>query len=306
MKIDTTSFCNQQNINELFKVVASTNKESRFIDFISNDTLFTIIITILIFFLGEFVKFLFKKHDQVKKNRETRKFIKYYLDIVVPYIESIVIGYRKVSEETSINSGIHVFSPIVYKSDWRKILSIDGREIYVSFKDKIEINKIIRQLDYIDEIVMVCEKYHGKMLQNTDIIRGKLQSKYNTFLDSVTSYLDQIRREYPNDHKKDETYIFLNRLIILHHQELKNDNRDISKFYIEILRPIIEYVVDTDLFRNNPYAEIIATEAKMFSNLYFELGIVTEDIKSQYAEYSKNISNAREVMSINIDKINWN
>lgn len=305
-KIDSLILQNHQNINELSKAIIANNNDSRLIEFVSNDTLFTIIITLIIFFLGEFVKWLFKRNEQLKKNKETRRFIKYYLDIIIPYTEQIEIGYKKVSETTNINTGIDILSPKVLKNDWRKILKIDVREIYNSFKEKEAINKIIRQLDVIDENVTMCEIYHNLLLQKTDIMTEKLQIKYKDFKNSVFSYTEYIRKEKPNDYKNDGIYIFLNECMLLHIKDVKDNYRNVSKFYAETLRPILEYLVDNNYFRESQYAENITKEANCFSDLYFVLSEELEDFKKQYADYSKNINTARVSIMNDIDKINWN
>lgn len=304
-KIDSLILQNHQNFNELSKAIIATNNDNRFIEFISNDTLFTVIITLIVFLLGEFVKWLFKRNQQLKKNKETRRFIKYYLDLIIPYAKQVEDGYKKVAEATTINTGLDIFSPKVFKNDWRKILNIDAREIYDSFQEKEQINKIIRQLDVIDENVTMCEMYHHLLRKKTDIFTRKLQKKYKAFKKSVFSYTEQIRKEKPNDYRNDGIYVFLNESMLLHIADVKENHRNTIKFYTETLRPILIYLVDNDLYRESQYAENITNEANRFSNLIFELTKELEDFKIQYAEYSKNINKARLSIMENLDLIDW-
>jgi hypothetical protein len=304
-KLDSLILRNHQNFNELSKAIIATTNDSRLIEFVSNDTLFTLFITLLVFFLGGVVSWLFKRNEQSRKNKETRRFVKYYLDLIVPYVEQIEVGYKKVSETTTIDTGIDIFSPKVLKNDWRKILSIDAREIYSSFKEKEVINKIIRQLDVIDENVTMCEIYHSLLRQKTDITTEKMQIKYKAFKDSVLNYTEHIRKEKPDDFKNDGVYIFLNESILIHVKDVQDNYRNTSKFYNETLRPILLYLVDSNLFRISQYADNITNEAKLFSDLLFELTKELEDFKKQYADYSTNINKARLSIMNNMDKINW-
>lgn len=304
-KLDSLIIKNHQNFNELSKAIIGSNNEIRLIKFVSNDVLFTLVVTLSVFVLGGLVKWIWQLIELSKKKRDTRKFIKYYLDKVIPNVEDIEIKYKEISDETNINTGLDIIAPKVLTHDWCTILKIDAREMYFSFREKEAINKIIRQLDSIDEIVSTCGIYHNLLLQKTDRITEKLQLKYKDFRNSVLIYTEYIRKQNPDNYRNDKIYIFLNEHILNHIKEVKENFRNTMKFHAETLRPILIYLVDSDLFRNSQYAENITTEANHFSDLYFELSKTLEDFSKQYAEYSKIIRTARISIVDNREKIKW-
>ena len=304
-KLDSLIFQNHQNFNELSKAIIASNNDNRFIEFVSNDALFTLVITLFVFFIGGLAKWIWKLIELSNKNKKTQTFIKYYLDKVVPNVEQIETIYKNVSEATCINVGIDIISPKVYTYDWHTILKIDAIEIYFSFKEKEAINKIVRQLNFIDEIISNCEIYHNLLLHKTNKTTEKLQIKYTDFKDSVFAYTEYIRMEKPNNFNSDNVYVFLNEHMIKHINDVKENYRNTTKFYNETLRPILLYLVDSNLFRVNQYANNITNEANRFSDLYFELSKELEDFSKQYADYSKHISTARISIINNMAIINW-
>lgn len=303
-KIDTLISHNNENLKEISNAIIASNKGSRFIEFISNDTLFTLIITTLVIFLVEFSKSFFKWMVNRKKKKELRSFIKIHIDEILPYIEKIENKYLELSNEATIDTGLYILPAKVFMFDFRIVLNSDLRELYNSFKEKNKIINVVSSLDSISEFIIQSEIYHDKLVLKTEKLQNIIKTKYDEFLKSVSVFIEEIRKNNPHKYQQIEEFKFLNDKLIYHYKNISNTRKS-TVFYKETLRPILEYIVDNKLFRVSQNADKISTIAREFSNVYSDLDNEINSYKNQFFLFSATIGDIRKLIQKNIDEMNW-
>ena len=305
-KIDTLIIHNNENFKELSNAILASNKGTRFIEFISNDTLFTLLITSAVIFLVEISKSLIQNYTIKRQEKQLRKFIKVHLDKILPYIEIIEYKYQELSSQAKVETGIYVLPAKVFMFDFKIVLNSDLRELYKSFKEKNKIINIVSQLDSISEYINHSEIYHNRAFTRTEKLQNSINIKYDEFLNSASIFLEEFRKEYPNRYQQMDDFKFLNEKLLIHSKYIAAGTRNISIFYKEILRPILVYIVDNKLASESQNANKILSIARDFSNIYFEFDNEINAYKQQFYLFSITIKDIRESILKNIDELNWN
>lgn len=303
-ELDSVKMQNQRDFNKLGQTILISHKKEGFLKFVSNDGLFTTIITILVFSLGVLINIIFKWIKRSKRRKETRVFVKYHLDkIIDSYSTKLHEAYYDFSQNTTIDSGILLTPPKILSNDFQRILHVDSKELFNAIGKKKELSNIVSQVDFLNNLIPEVQAYHDNALKGSNKFREKINDSLNKYVDSLADFVEY-ERVNTKEYASTEPYITINDSIIKFDAEIAG-KRELQKFYDEILRPNQEYLVKSDLFRTHDIGKIIAQQGKDLSYLINDLKGLTDEFKNQYSEFSELVKTSFESMKSNTDKISW-
>ena len=270
----------------------------------SNDTVFTITTTLIVFSLGILANYIIKKCEKRKSKRETRQFVKYHLDkIIDSFSTKLNTAYSDVSKNTTIDSGITLTPPKLLSNDFQRILHLESKELFNSVINKNELSNIVSQVDFLNNLISEVQVYHNLALKDSNDLRKRFNERLNQYLDSLDDFLEY-ERENTKHYDKTLPYKTINDSIIKFYKEVSG-KRELKKFHDEILIPNQEYLVSSDLYRIHPNAKEIAKIGKDLSLIFNDLDGLTSEFKEQYKEFADLIVISIESMNNNIIKIKW-
>lgn len=286
------------------QTVEVANKKDNIFKVVSNDALFTTITTIIVFSLGILINIIGKKVERERHKRSIRTFIKQHLDnIVGPFSNRLQSAYNKIATETTIDSGITLTPPKILSNVFQRILHLDSKELFDSIKEKKELSNMIGQIDFLNNLIPEVQSYHTDALSKSNEFREKFNSGISHYMDSLAEF---VKHEKNNtlSHELTEPYKIINASILKFYKEIAGQ-RELQKFYDEILRPNQEYLIKTKLFETHALGKQIAKQGKDLSHLFNELLILTEEFKGQYSEFYELIKSSTNSLKENMEKINW-
>lgn len=294
----------KSDFNKLNTTIEISNKEDSILKFVSNDALFTTITTILVFTLGIIANIISKKIGNLKRQKETRDFVKHHLDnIVNSYCIRLAEEYQKISVETNIDNGVSLTPPKILSNNFERILKIDSKELFNSVKIKAALSNILSQIDFLNSLRTEVQQYHNAALSSSDKIREKLNDKINYYLKSIIVFIEY-EKQINSNYTESEPYVRLNNSIMHFYNSLAG-KRALKKFYDEILKPNQDYLVDKKIYRTHKYADEIINIGKNIYLDFAELNQITNEFKEQYNEFSNLIKHSQDSLNENISKINW-
>lgn len=281
------------------------SEQEKFLELISYDTVFTVVTTISIFIFGFLINGLVKYNQRKKEQKQIKLYFKTFLDrIVDDYLGKLSKLYKDFYQTTDINSGIPSSPPKVLSGDFERIKSINGEKIFHSIKEKESLSRIFNQIDFIEKLILEITEYHQHIRTVSDSLRNPMQEMLNKYFDTLSKYTEYVRINNPTYPRCQDFYSLVNDSLGLYHQGLSK-SRQISKVYYEIIRPIQNAVVNSEIFRNDVIGFEIAEKGKDFSLKYTRLRMFTVDIKLSYRSFSGLINSAKLNLESERKKINW-
>lgn len=264
--------------------------EINYFDFISNDTLFTIIITSSIFILGYFFKWLSKFVDNYHYKNRLKKYFTQRVDTVIKKrLPVLSNGFSSYFKAVNINSGIPITPPLQLVGDYERLSNIDLEKYLSVYNHNHSVSKLVSGTDFIVKLLKVSDSFHNRALNESNIIRNDLALLLDNYLDKLAEYLDYEKENLPL-YENDKIWILINDALKLANSPDYIGKRVLSKIIIKIIRPIQRNLVDSNYYRTKPLAKEITTLGKSISNKYYRLEILTVEVKRQYKSFYLNIN----------------
>ncbi|MES2397873.1 MAG: hypothetical protein V4549_17810, partial [Bacteroidota bacterium] len=97
--------------------VETIGKEEKLWGLFTYDTVFTVVVTLLIFIIGICIDRLIKYWDKLKKQKESRLYFKHFLDIIIDKTcPQLIKLYNEVYQNNGIDAGIPTAPPKILTS----------------------------------------------------------------------------------------------------------------------------------------------------------------------------------------------
>lgn len=271
---------------------------------ISDDALASTLITISVFIIGYFIDYLLKKRSENKNNKEIRSFIHFHLSkITTNYLPTIISKYLEASETTTVDSGVLTTPPKILSNDFQRILKIDSVLLFNCFSEKKNISNIISQVEFIDELLKEVQIYHQNFFTKSDPMREELEIQLYDYFDLLASFLEFEERDN-NSSTNSETVNLISRLVFLYYDEIAS-TRNLQRLYDEIVRVIQHRLVSTDIYKTHSVCKKIVYKGKKISHLFTSIKDITQEYCDQYKAFSEMMSNSKNSLIENINKIKW-
>jgi hypothetical protein len=295
---------NRLQVNELKESIQLLGKNERLIDYVSNDALFTTITTIIVFTLGVLINQLINRIKRERHKSTIRRYVKHHLDnITTKFTSTIQTAYTKFATETSIDNGLTLTPPKILSNNFKRVLNINDKELHDSVRNKKAISNVRSQIEFMDNLFIEVQEYHSHALKKSNEFREKLHDDLNSYFDSLAEFLDY-EEGMNSDFMEGESCQFINEKILLYYNEMAG-KRTLERFFKEILRPIQEYLIKTELYRTHLIGKQIASQGKNITHLYSNLALLTEEIKAQYKEFASYVENSNTALKEEVEKIKW-
>lgn len=277
---------------------------------ISYNTIFTVITTIFVFFLGVIFQ---KRLEQNKRKINLKSTKDHFLYLtkelpnkyIIPHIEQL----RKFYLNLNIDTNIGVIPPITISGDLKRLYEFSSNDLFTAFhtltNDDFEkdLHKILSQIDYLIEQTNIIYKYHNSMLLRNNELRNEIQILIEEYLDLIANSIRNIKKE-DKQFNTNPFWIYINEILLDYYQD-QNRNNTISYFYSNLLRPMQEKLVTEGYDRNINEAEQITQLGKKIIIRRYYLRHQTISIRLQYRyfyqetysllvyfnEFLKNLSN---------------
>lgn len=267
---------------------------------VSNDTIFTVIVTICIFVIGIILNRLLRVYDRLKKNWQIREhFIYFYNRTNKNLLPPLISCYKEFYTTTDINSGFSKTSPKLMSGDFKRISEYDTSILLGAFNYKKDVTRILSHADFIEKLTAEADFFYYSVLKDSDVFRDKLTRLLEEYFHLLSEYVDYERNNTPA-FEQDAIWILINSSIVKYYNDFAG-KRLLSKFYREILRPIQKELVISNYFRTKPKAKEIAFLGKEISHRYMDLKRLTVEVKIQYRHFAFLLTDIRkELISYNL------
>jgi hypothetical protein len=257
---------------------------------ISYNTLFTVITTLFVFFLGV----VFQKRLERHKRRINLKSIKenfLYLVKVLPhrYIIPHIEQLRNFYLNSNIDTGVTIIPPITISGDLKRLSEFSSNDLFTAFRTLIkndfekDLHNILSQIDYLIEQTNIIDKYHNVVLSRNDELRNEIQNLIEDYLDLISNSIRDIKKE-DEQYEKNPFWVFINNMLLEYYNDPKRNNT-ISYLYKHLLRPMQEKLVKEGFDRQIKEAEQITLLGKKITTRRFYLRHQTISIKLQYRQF---------------------
>lgn len=257
---------------------------------ISYNTLFTVITTIFVFFLGV----LFQKRLERYKRRTVLKSIKenfLYLVRVLPdrYISPHIEQLRNFYLASNIDTGVTITPPITISGDLKRLSEFSSNDLFTAFRTltkndfEKDLHNILSQIDYLIEQTNIIDKYHNAILARNDELRNEIQNQIEDYIDLIANTIRDIKKRDEN-YEQNPFWVYINEMLIAYYND-PNRNNTISFLYKNLLRPIQVELVNKGYDREIKEAEEITLLGKKITTRRFYLRHQTISIKLQYRQF---------------------
>lgn len=304
-RFDSIISIQSKELKTLDSLVATLqqNDGEKFLNKFTYDTVFTVLVTISIFFIGIVVDRIIKYYDKCVQAKDLNKYFKYYLDKIADKITPRLIElYRKTYTETNIDTGISTNSPRVLTGHFERIKNIDNKELFNSINQSEELSSILSSVDFINKLTIEVEDYHSMVRKEDDIMRKELDLKMSHYFSKLAEYIEHLNLNNPQYQHRDEFRELVNNSILLYYQQIAK-TRQFKRTYKQIIRSIQNKVVETNIFRVDPKAKEIAEIGKDVSYRYYKLKRVTTEFRIQYRAFNRALNDTLIKLREERDKI---
>ena len=261
------------------------------------DTVFTVLVTLLIFILGIIIDRIIKRKQEKKELEELRSyFLNQISELNTQIGPALVRGYNDYYRKTiSIDKGIPTTPPKMLMNNFDRLLHMESDRLFKSFpKDsKDKFNKYFSKIDFISNLLREVDSFHDVVLHRSEQIRNNIVALDFAYIKSLAEFTEFEKYNTIN-YEQTRNYRFIAEKLQLYHRNYAG-KRKLSEYYIEIIRSIQSYIVrETDLHTSHPVGEKIADLGKQFSHNYNDLRLLTIEVRLQYREFAVKINKAFE------------
>ncbi|MBP7510824.1 MAG: hypothetical protein KA981_02780 [Bacteroidia bacterium] len=287
---------------KLFEVLNTYTKSD---NGISEDTIFTVIVTLTIFLLGiiidRFLKWFNEKGDQKK----LRKYFKHYLDFIIdkscPRLEE---AYKKIYQNTTVDNGIPVTPPKILTNDFQRINRIQDKDLFYAISSEKMLAKLRSNLDVIEGITSEIEVYHRFVRKESDKAGDKLTSTIATYILTVVNYVEYLDMHQPQFDRRTEVRELLNNSLLKLYKDKTIQNK-VSAAYLKVIRPNQRFLVDNQIYIDNQEARKIIEIGKDVQRDYLAFKSITIQYKMEYRKFCRAIGISYRKLAQARSEVNW-
>jgi hypothetical protein len=292
-----------QRINET--IAKSVKTEDKFLNQVSYDTVFTVLITLFIFTVGIIIDRALKSNDKKKSENELKAYFRTYLIRVSEKTSLKLIEiYRKYYRTTNIDTGIPLTAPKILTGDFKRIENISDKDLHLAIKEKDVLPKILNCIDFIERITIEVDYYHKHAREISSQNRNELQILIEQYFEVLAKYYEHVRINKPSYPHVLEFQKLVNDSIIRYHTE-KDYKTKVSLLYKNIVRPLQAEVVFKQIFRADQLGYEISDIGKRLSHKYNQLRKKEIEFRLQYRNFSNSIETTRAILLEECEKIKW-
>lgn len=257
------------------------------------DTVFTVLVTISIFVLGIIIdrriKYLQGK-DELKKFKDY--FNNQFSELKNSILPKLVKGYRKSYQETiTIDKGLPTTAPKILTNTYDRLSNLESPLLFKTFKNSSDFNTAFSQIDFIKKLMTEIDQYHSISLKRSSSIRNLIAKLDSRYMNKFVEYTVFQSSNDPN-FATNPNIIFINEKVDFYNKHISG-KRSLTKHHKEIIRPVNEYLVSTNLFKTDPICKEIWEYGKQLSNKFHELKRLFIEIRLQYRTFSINLNNSK-------------
>ena len=257
------------------------------------DTAFTVLVTILIFVLGIIIDRIIKHfQDKAELTKLKDYFNNQFNDLKNNILPELIKGYRKNYQETiTLDKGLPTTAPKILTNTYERLSKLESPLLFKTFKNSSDFNTAFAQIDLIKKLMTEIDQYHAISLERSSSIRISLAELDSLYINKLVTYTEFQRNNNPN-FANDPTFQLINGKILYYHQHIAG-KRNLTKYYKEIIRPIQEHLVATNLFRTDRLCNEISEYGKLISHKFNDLKRLFIEIRLQYRYFSKILNDSK-------------
>lgn len=263
---------------------------------VSNDTVFTVVVTLSIFVIGIIIDRLLKYFERIKKEEELRAFFEYHLlrtnDKMVPKLKE---AYENYSKDTTIDTGITSTPPKVLSSDFQRLIHTNFEGLFKAYTSKEVLSKVLSNIELIDKVQIEVNNFHDRVYANTGEIRDELEKHSDIYLGLLSAYVKKEKSTNAN-YANSETYKLISASIKTYYTEIAG-TRQLERFYQDIIRAIQKHIVDNGEYLTHPILEEVAENGRKLSHIVSKLQQRTKEIVDQYKVFSGHMDDANKSLT---------
>jgi len=274
-------------------------------EYVSSDTFFTVITTLIVFIAGIIVDRSLKYYDKRREQRELRIYLQHYLNIITDKTcEKLIDIYNHFYRFHGVDEGIPLAPPKILTSNFSRIRGIQDKDLFHAFKERETLSSILSKVDFLELSILEIDRYHNFVRQEADDIRKPLQSMVNKYFDTLAKYLLHMENEKNREEKVERFVKLVNQSIVLYHTN-PDMKQNIKSIYRLIIRPIQDEVVITDIYRYDSVGIVIADLGKQISFSYNNYRSLVLQFRMNYRNFSKQIKDAQNELRSEHKIVNW-
>lgn len=292
ISINDSLFVQVKNLNENISSIHSDlhnhlNQNTYTLLGVSNDTIFTVFFTILIFTLGILIDRLIKrKNEQAELQKLKNYFNNQFDDLKKNIVPELRNGYKKFYQETiSLDNGIPTTAPKILTNTYDRLSNLESPLLFKTFKNSLDFNTAFSQIDFIKNLMVIVDDYHSTAVQRSETLKSVFIGLDKRYLDKVVEFTEYEKNNNPN-YRQDPTFLLLDSKVQYYYQNIVG-KRALVDYYKNVIRPIQTQIVSTNLFRTHPIGTEISILGRDISHQYNHLRTLYVDIRQQYRYFTQ-------------------
>lgn len=270
----------------LTELVVVQEKNDLFFGLVSSDTLFTALITLIIFFLGYVVSTLFSWAKRKGEVHHEKQIFQYHLKKTFEeFLPKIINAYDRTTENLNVINGMALTPPKVFSADFQRLIRMDNPRLFRLFHHHKDLSKVLSLSNFIEELMVHSNDYYLRMRENNDKLRLRLKvqlegDEHNAgFTTALTNFLIREEKENPV-YKYDPSYKLVSEKLVQYHTVYKEE-KGIDDIYVDIIRSIQEWFGKKGTYKKDPLVMTIVERGRLVSYTYNQLVDETDQIKRE-------------------------
>lgn len=292
----------EEQTEVLVKTISESNVNDNYFKFISNDTLFTTILTISIFSIGLLINWITKKLEQNKHNRNISRFTKINLDEIVNHdFKQLAKEYLDYSDSIIPDENLPKLPPKIETSNIENIINLNSLEVYTSLSRNLNILNILNFADFLCKLLYESKEYRNRIIEKIEIQEERLEEHLNSFTNYLTIFCNIQNLTLKNEKKLQE----LSNILL--EKQFSNLPRNITlTLYIEeYVNPIKDFIKKHKSIKRNYDIKNVSDKIDSLHRLLSKNKSIAINVKEIYSGYSKQIIEIIDNIKLEMSKINW-
>jgi hypothetical protein len=281
-----------ENLNENISLIHSDllnqlNQKTDTILGVSNDTIFTVVFTVLIFALGILLDRILKmKNEKSELQRINDYFNNQFNDLKKNIVPELRNGYKKFYQVTiSLDNGVPTTPPKILTNTYDRLSNLESPLLFKAFKNSSEFNAAFSQIDFLKNLMFEVDDYHSLVVKRSESFKSIFADLDIKYMDKVVEYTEYEKNNNPY-FRQDPTFRLLDSKVKYYHQNITGKGA-LTDYYKNVIRPIQKQIVDTNLFRTHHIGKQVSILGRDITHQYNHLRILYVEIRTQYRYFTQ-------------------